>query len=153
MTSPFGWKSFTCLCLLAGALLRFAWIGDVEYKDDEDEMFRYSQAIGDTHMWPALGQTHLCPAVGPTSGGREIRHPALGIWSFAVLAQVLHLNTPLGLTRAVQGLSFAALALLFWFAWRIVPLPQREIWLWTAALASRCPPLGTTRAINRSQSN
>src|SRR5262245_47440532 len=99
-------------------------------------MFRYSQAVGKTHLWPALGQTHLTPAPGTTSGAREIRHPALGIWSFAILAQLLHLNTPLGLTRGVQGLSFAALATIFWFAWRVAPGSGREIWLWTAALAS-----------------
>jgi hypothetical protein len=133
---PFGWKSFTCICLLAGAFLRFTWIGDVEYKNDEDEMFRYSQAVGKTHLWPILGQTHACPPREGTSEGREIRHPVLGVWSFAILAQVFHVTTPLGLTRAVQGLSFAALAMLFWFAWRVVPLEQREMWLWTAALAS-----------------
>src|SRR5207248_7124473 len=96
------WKSFTCICLVVGALFRFAWIGDVEYKDDEDEMFRYSQAVGRTDLWPALGQTHLCPGAGLPSGVREIRHPALGIWSFAILAQVLRANTPLGVTRGVQ---------------------------------------------------
>ncbi len=127
MKSGFGWKSFTCVCLLVGALFRFAWIGDTEYKDDEDQLFRYSQAVRATHLWPALGTT---------SGVREIRHPALGIWSFAVLAQVLHLNTPLALTRSVQALSLTALGLLFWLAWRVVPIAHREIWLWTAAFAS-----------------
>src|SRR5262245_34480990 len=99
-------------------------------------MFRYSQAVGKTHLWPALGQTHACPPRETPSERREIRHPALGVWSSAILAGLFHLDTPLGLTRAVQGLSFAALALLFWFAWRVVPGPQRETWLWTAALAS-----------------
>ncbi|HLY38136.1 MAG TPA: hypothetical protein VKU61_08875 [Candidatus Binatia bacterium] len=122
-----GWRSFTCLCLLVGALFRFAWVGDVEYKDDEDQLFRYSQAIPVAHLWPAIGTT---------SGVREIRHPALGIWSFAILAEALHLHTPLALSRGVQALSLTALALLFWFAARRVPRPQREIWLWTAALAS-----------------
>ena len=122
-----GWRSFTCLCLLVGALFRFAWVGDVEYKDDEDQLFRYSQAIPVAHLWPAIGTT---------SGVHEVRHPALGIWSFAILAGVFHLHTPLALTRGVQALSLVALALLFWFAARRAPPPQREIWLWTAALAS-----------------
>ena len=86
------------------------------------KLFQYSQAIPATQLWPA---------VGTTSGVREVHHPALGVWTFAILAQVLRLQTPL----AVAGLSLAALALLFWFAWRIVPDAQREIWWWTAALA------------------
>ena len=127
MTFPFGWRSATCLCLLIAALLRFAWIGDAEYKDDEDQLFQYSQAISTTHLWPAIGTT---------SGVREIRHPVLGVWTFALLADALHLRTPLAVTASVPGLSLLALALLFWFAWRVVPPPQRDIWLWTAALAS-----------------
>lgn len=122
-----GWAWFTCVCLLVGALFRFGWIGDVEYKDDEDGMFRHSQAIAETHLWPALGMT---------SGAEGIRHPALGIWSFGILAHAFGLKTALGLTGAVQTLSLAALALLFWFAWRVVPAAERELWLWTAALAS-----------------
>ena len=50
------------------------------------------------------------------------------------------LNTLLGVRffgealRPFQKVAIllAALALLFWFAWRVVPVPQREIWLWTA---------------------
>jgi hypothetical protein len=124
--SSFGWKWFTCVCLLLGALFRFVWIGDIEYKDDEDGMFHHSQAVGETQLWPTLGMT---------SGVRGIRHPALGIWSFGILAQVFHLHTPLTLTGSVQALSLVAIALLFWFAWRVVAIPQREVWLWTAALA------------------
>lgn len=127
MTSRLGWTSFTCVCLVVGALVRFAWIGDVEYKDDEDQLFTYSQAIPTTQLWPAIGTT---------SGVGEIRHPALGVWSFAILAQVLHLRTPLAVTSTVPALSLIALALLFWFAWRVVPEAERDVWLWTAALAS-----------------
>ena len=105
------------MLLLVGAVLRFAWIGDAEYKDDEDQLFQYSQAIPATQLWPAIGTT---------SGVREIRHPALGVWSFAILAQVLHLHTPLAVTSSVSGLSLTALALLFWFAWRVVPVPEDE---------------------------
>ncbi len=127
MTLRFGWRSATCLCLLVGALARFAWIGDVEYKDDEDQVFQYTQAIHATDLWPALGQT---------SGLRELRHPALGVWSFAALARLLRLHTPLAVTLSVSALSLIAVALLFWFAWRVVPVSQRDVWLWTAALAS-----------------
>jgi len=42
----------------------------------------------------------------------------------------------LALTRGVQALSLIALALLFWFAARRGSPPEREVWLWTAALAS-----------------
>jgi len=124
--SSFGWKWFTCVCLLLGALFRFVWLGDIEYKDDEDGMFHHSQAVGETQLWPTLGMT---------SGVRGIRHPALGIWSFGILAQVFRLHTPLALTGSVQALSLVAIVLLFWFAWRVVAIPQREVWLWTAALA------------------
>ena len=127
MRSRSGWKAFTCVCLAAGALLRFVWVGDVEYKDDEDQLFHYSQSVPAADLWPAIGTT---------SGVREIRHPALGIWTFAVLARAFHLRTPPDVTRSVQALSLVALGLLFWFAWRVVPASERDVWLWTAALAA-----------------
>lgn len=114
------------MVLLVAAVLRFVWIGDVEYKDDEDQLFQYSQAIPATQLWPT---------VGTTSGVRYVRHPALGVWTFAVLAEVLHLRTPLAVTGSVAALSVATLALLFWFAWRVAPASHSEVWWWTAALA------------------
>jgi hypothetical protein len=119
------WRAFAILCLVLAATFRFAWIGDVEYKGDERGLFDQSQAIRRTQLWPALGFP-----------GGQARHPALGPWTFALLVHAFDLDSPLSLTRAVQALSFAAVALLFVFAWRLPAGRQREIWLWTAAFAS-----------------
>jgi hypothetical protein len=119
------WRAFTILCLVLAAALRFAWIGDVEYKADERGLFEQGQSIRRTQLWPTLG-----------SPGAQLRHPALGVWTFAFLVQAFDLDSPLSLTRAVQTLSFAAVTLLFIFAWRLPPGRQREIWLWTTAFAS-----------------
>jgi hypothetical protein len=113
------------LCLVLAAAFRFGWIGDVEYKEDERGYFHQSEAIRRTNLWPVLG-----------APGAQFRHPALGPWTFGVLAETLGLDSPLSLTRAVQALSFAAVALLFVFAWRLPTARDREIWLWTGALAS-----------------
>jgi hypothetical protein len=91
------WRAFALLCLLLGAVFRFAWIGDVEYKADERGLFQQSQWIRRTQLWPALG-----------SPGAQLRHPPLGPWTFAVLVQAFDLDSPRSLTRAVQALSFGA---------------------------------------------
>lgn len=119
------WRVFTVLCLVLAAALRFAWIGDVEYKADERGFFEQSQFVRRTQLWPAVG-----------SPGAQVRHPALAPWTFAVLVQAFDLDSPLSLTRAVQALSFAAVVLLFVFAWRLPHGRSRDIWLWTAAFAS-----------------
>jgi hypothetical protein len=119
------WRVFTILCLVLAAALRFGWIGDVEYKADERGFYQQSQSIRRTQLWPAVG-----------SPGAQVRHPALGPWTFAVLVQAFALDSPLSLTRAVQALSLAAVAVLFVFAWRLPAGRQREVWLWTAAFAS-----------------
>jgi hypothetical protein len=39
VTARLGWTFAVVVCLLVGAALRFVWIADAEYKDDEHQLF------------------------------------------------------------------------------------------------------------------
>jgi hypothetical protein len=117
------------MALVASALLRFSYAGDMEYKGDERFMFDRSQHIGESEPWPELGMT---------SGG-GLKNPALSIWIFAILARVFGANTPLALDHAVIVLNVAAFAIFFGAAWFLSKPREKEMWLWGGALAAVSP--------------
>ncbi len=112
--------------LILGFVLRTVFLEDIEYKGDEAAMFAKTQSVGHSEPWPMLG---IVSGVG-------VSNPAFSIWSFVALAKVFQITTPLGLTRAVQLLNCAALALLFFLGFRVVEQKEKKAWLWAAALMS-----------------
>jgi hypothetical protein len=112
-----------------GALLRTAWVEDMEYKGDEVWTYQRTQHAGVDEPWPKLGM--------PTS--YEVRHPGGTVWVFIALAKVFGLTTPTELGRACQLANALALVLLVCFAYRCVPPKEREPWLWAGALAAVNP--------------
>lgn len=116
------------LAVLCGAALRFVWADDMEYKGDEQWTFRQTQEVlaGEP---PRFGMR--------TSLG--FVNPALSIWVFAAPVFLFEIRDPLVLVRVVQISSAAAILLLLWFAWQMVPREEVEPWLWGAALASVNP--------------
>ena len=125
------WAVFLCVALIAGAVLRLIWLGDVEYKGDERLFFLLTQQAGVTEPVPTLGP--------PGSVG--LRAPGMHSWVMLLLGRLFAVHTPLALARAVQVLNVAALAALVVFAFRIIRPKEREPWLWAAALASVNPYL------------
>ncbi len=123
------WKMGLGLILLAGLALRLIWVGDMEYKEDEDYMFRRLMSVGVSEPWPWLG----------IASGVHVRNPALSVWVFVGLGKILGVTEPTGLCRIVQCLNIAALALLVLTALRLVAAREREPWLWAAALAAVNP--------------
>lgn len=108
----------------AGAVLRLAWPGDIEYKLDERWTFETARNF----------EHYATPWVGmPTS--QSVANPGLGLWLFTLATNLLDLRDPTQLARVVQWANISALALLFWFAWRVVAPADREAWLWAFALA------------------
>lgn len=117
------------LVLSAGIAIRLAYPDDIEYKHDERWSFEQSRAALDGGPWPALGL--------PTSvGGRQ---PGLSVWVFIGLAWISEADTPPELARAVQITNGLALLGLAVFAWRSVPRPASEGWLWATALWAANP--------------
>jgi hypothetical protein len=109
--------------LLVGAALRLAAPDDVEYKADEIWTFERTQA-DPQRPFPWLGM--------PSSAGMD--NPGMSVWIFMALGKISGASDPPSLARIVQVLSVLAILLQVGFAWRFVPWPDREFWLWSAAL-------------------
>jgi len=116
------------LALVAGAALRLAWGGDVEFKYDEHWLFEHALVRG-SGAFPGVG---MRSSVG-------ILNPGLSVWVFVVLARVTGAVTPIDLARAVQILNILALAAVALFALAAVEPREREAWMWGVALASVNP--------------
>jgi hypothetical protein len=112
--------------LVCGAVLRFVWVEDIEYKYDEAWTFERAQA----GVWTWEGMNS---SVG-------LKNPGMSLWVFIVLDKLFACQDPTDLARAVQCLNVAALVALVWFAYRVVPTGEREPWLWAAALGAVSAP-------------
>lgn len=117
------------LALAAGAALRLLWGLDLEYKADERFTFEYSQEIGVSRSWPWLGM--------PTSAGP--RNPGMSLWVFLGLTHLSGAEDPVTLARAVQVLNLIALLAMVAFVFAVVPVKEREPWLWAVALVCLNP--------------
>ena len=117
------------LIVLAAAVLRLSYPADIEFKYDEHFMFERSQKIGVTEPWPALGM----------ASGAGTRNPGMSIWIFVGLARLFSAADPVALARTIQLLGVGAVALLLLIAVRSPKEPDRETWIWTAALAAVNP--------------
>lgn len=118
------------IAIAIGALLRFVWVGDMEYKGDEAYMVDAVHRVHNGEPLPALGM--------PSSA--NLKNPAASLWVFIIPAKLLGLHDPLAIVRIVQVLAVAAIAGVALFAWRAVPQNEREPWLWAAAMAALSAP-------------
>jgi hypothetical protein len=120
---------FTAFAIMLGALLRFSWLWDMEYKEDEQWMFERSQAVPEQEPWPKLGMTS---SVG-------LRNPALSAVVFIVLAKLTGAQNPVALCQAVVACNVLAFLILFVWVLRALPKHQQEPWLWALSLAAVNP--------------
>ena len=109
----------------AGALLRLLWLGDMEYKIDEADMFARAQ------------EGHL-PGTGIESSA-GLDNPGMSVWAFVFLAKGFGITGPVGLARAVAILAVLAVAGLALFAAFVVDEREREPWLWAVGLVAVNP--------------
>jgi hypothetical protein len=119
------WSIFLCLAMIAGALLRFSYVNDMEYKEDEEYNFTQTQLIGNSQPWPWVG----------IASGVYLVNPGMSIWVFAVLAKLLGIHQPTDLAHAVQGFALLGICLILPFAFRFLKGEERETWLWAYCLA------------------
>jgi len=120
------WKVFLVLALIVGCFLRFSFVSDMEYKEDEEYNFKITQQV---HHLSDLSWTGI-----PT--GVFIKNPGMSAWVFIALAKVFGVTTPTGLATAVQGFALLGLSLLLPFIFYFLREDEdKEPWLWAFALA------------------
>jgi hypothetical protein len=110
--------------IAAGAALRLALPGAIEWKSDEQWSFFHARQMLAGGVWPPVG---MPSSVGPPN-------PGLSLWVFAGLEALFSAHRPPQLAHAVQLLNVAALAAFAAFALIAVPRERREPWLWALAL-------------------
>ena len=69
------------MAIVAGAVLRLIWVGDIEYKGDEDYTFQLVREIREGKCLPSVGM--------PSS--KAVLNPGLSLWVFVPLAAALRL--------------------------------------------------------------
>jgi len=120
------------LALVACVGLRLALPGHIHYLGDEDWTFQRVREALRGDGWAPLGM--------PSSRG--LRNAGMSVWVFIVLGALGHVETPVGLTRAVAVLAIVAHALLL-----VVPLRllrderERRAWIWAFVLTATNPIL------------
>src|SRR5262249_15374406 len=117
------------LALVLGAGLRLLWAQDMEYKKDERWTYHRPRGGGVPEPLPLQGM--------PTSLGPD--NPGLSVWVFVGLGRLAAVEGPVGLARCVGVLNVAGLVLFAAMAFWLVPRPEREPWLWSAALLALNP--------------
>ena len=110
---------FPIAIIVAGALLRCIWPADMEWKFDEQEMFRLAGEAWENGL----------PLMGMPSGA-GLPNAGFSIWPFALLYG-LH-PSPLFMAMGVQWLNVLALALMVYCALRYEE-PEKNKLLWGLA--------------------
>ncbi len=118
---------FLFIIILIGLLLRLVWTSDMEWKDDEQQMFAMAHE--------AAGKCTL-PSAGMRSGG-GIVNPGMSVGPFAVIA--MFTSTPVAMNRAVQIINVVSILCFLMFMLLKVEQSEKEIWLSGIALAAISP--------------
>jgi hypothetical protein len=124
--SRLAWWMLAC-ALVAGGILRLAWISDMEWKDDERWSYRMSQEVGRSRPWPAVGM--------PTSLG--FSNPGLSVWIFVPIGRMA--GTPTSMARAIVLLNMIGLVGFACAVRAYLPAQEREPWIWGLALHAVSP--------------
>lgn len=112
---------WVCVILLAIAV-RVIGLEHMEYKEDEEYNYVWSQMIGQSKPWPMWGMP----------SGVYVPNPGMSVWVFAALAKVTAAHDPVALARALAIFAVLGLALCSWLG-RFSRDPSA--WHWAGALA------------------
>jgi hypothetical protein len=123
------WAIGLAAAVVLGAVLRLAWVMDMEYKGDEAWTFDRAQQVGRTEPFLWLGMR----------SSTAIRNPGMSLWIFVLLSRLFAAHDPPALARAVQLVNVLAILLLLVFTMRWIDGEEREPWLWAVALISVNP--------------
>jgi hypothetical protein len=116
------------IALLAGAVARLVWVGDMEWKYDEHWCFEKGEAVarGDAPLpWLGMNSSLGIPNPGPSA------------WIFAALATFA--KTPESMCRSIQILNVLAIFGFVWIARTRLTPTEREPWYWGLALGAVNP--------------
>lgn len=115
--------------LFIGALLRMVWVGDMEYKEDEQVIAGYSLGTPGYERYPWVGVV----------SGVGIPNPGMSVWLGEAAGTLFQFKTPIDIARWIQVMSVLALLGLAIFAVRVVPQDQQNAWLWGFAFMAVSP--------------
>ena len=115
------------LALICGGILRWVWIEDMEWKNDEQWTYRMSQEVGRTRPWPSVGM--------PTS--LKFPNPGLSVWIFVPIGRMA--KTPTSMARVVVLLNMIGLIGFAGAVRAYLPPREREPWIWGLALQAVSP--------------
>ena len=88
-------------CIVAGILLRFIWLDDMEWKWDEQWMWLHSTDWANNKIWPDLG----------VMSGGGIVNTGVSTWPFIVFR---HLNlSPVGMVWAVALMNVTGIGIFY----------------------------------------
>jgi hypothetical protein len=118
---------FFIIMIALGIIMRLIWSADMEWKDDEKDMYRMAQEAVNSGTIPAAGMK---------SGGGII-NPGLSVAPFAFFALFTH--DPVAMNRMVQLLNVLALCCFLLFILFSIKKEERSLWLSGLALAAVSP--------------
>lgn len=113
--------------LIAGIILRFLWVYDMEWK--WDEFLMYDAAID-------IAQTGKLPLTGMKSGG-GIENPGLSMWIIGIIAKFT--TVPVNMVKVIILSNVLALIGFILFSIKKFKGADCEVWLWGLALAAVSP--------------
>jgi hypothetical protein len=119
------WTLF--LAFICGGILRWVWIDDMEWKDDEQWSYRMSQEVGRTQPWPWVGM----------ATSLHFPNPGLSVWIFVAIGRIV--SDPTSMVHLIVLLNIIGL---IGFAAAIrfcVPASEREPWVWGLAIEAVSP--------------
>ncbi|MDI1355185.1 MAG: hypothetical protein PSX36_09710 [bacterium] len=127
--SPFRSKDliFLVVMIVLGIFMRLIWPSDMEWKDDEKDMFAMAQKAVETGSLPKAGMR---------SGG-GIVNPGLSVAPFALFA--LFTKDPVVMNQLVQVVNVLALCCFLFFISSKIKGRDRDVWLNGLALAAVSP--------------
>ena len=118
-------KYFILSCLMIGSVLRLIWVGDMEWKVDEQDMYVVSQRVANGAIaWPDLGMA---------SGG-GMRNPGFSMWLFSAIA--FFAKSPIAMVYWVMASNVVAIWLFYFFIKIHVPKAEQKVWQYGLATAS-----------------
>ncbi len=121
-------KEYLLYTIIAiGLFLRLIWINDMEWKDDEQLMYKMAHTSVDKGQFPEVGME---------SGG-GIVNPGLSVGVFAVIASFTH--DPISMDRVVQIINILSILCFLIFIIKKIDAKEKDVWLYGITLAAISP--------------
>src|SRR4051812_20778249 len=118
---------FFFVAIFIGLVARLIWTQDMEWKDDEKDMYHMAREVVDSGALPAAGMR---------SGGGLV-NPGMSVAPFALIATFT--DDPVAMNRMVQWVNVLAIILFLIFILFELKGAERHLWLAGLTLAAVSP--------------